>query len=107
MVQGALRPLRFYEYVFPEECLPEVLANMGMTKEEVHMKGRNLREHAMLAVLRKAMNCKIIPDTIWQQAKLLPYDRMMRRPGVAVQPIGIKPDPRRANETWGYEQEML
>ena len=32
-VQGALRPIQFYEYVFPEECLGEVLAMMNIHKE--------------------------------------------------------------------------
>ena len=33
-VQGALRPISFYEYVFPEECLGEVLAMMNIHKAQ-------------------------------------------------------------------------
>lgn len=95
-VQGALRPIQLWEYVFPEECIDEVLEMMGdgwklgKTKE---------------ATLRKMLGngVKKIPK---QKNKSTNY-RYIEKRGVAIYPIGIKKDRRQKWEEVGYEQEML
>jgi len=105
-VQGALRPVELWEYVFPEEHLDQVLNNMMFTSESAkcyeHVKGKNIS----MAVMRKALGAKPIP-----KFKIMPIDKMMRINGVALEPIGIRKDNRGnlKDPTTGivYEQELL
>jgi len=96
-VQGALRPIELWEYVFPEECLDEVLTVLK-AKDTVNILG------ARGAALRKALgkDVKKVPEY-----KEIPTNKFVEATAVAVYPIGIKKDPRGAKEEWGYEQELL
>lgn len=112
LVQGALRPtiLGAYEYVFPEECLSEVLAVLGIPKV-------NTNKGFRLWTLRKLFSCKKIPEKNLKEASELPdtiaINGSMRGlsnlivAGVGIYPIGIKKDMRQKWKEVGYEQEML
>lgn len=96
-VQGALRPcFGFYEYVFPEENLNEVLTIFHVKDgSPLGLKG---------AIIRKALGkgIKKIPDF-----EPVPTNKFIDMIGVAIYPIGIKKDRREKCEWAGYEQEML
>ena len=109
LVQGALRPsvLGAYEYIFPEDCLPEVLAVLGITGKQRSFK---------LAVLRQIFGAKAIPNKIFKQAEKIAPSIILKESkrglhhsktnGVSIHVIGIKKD-RFANHSCGYYQEML
>jgi len=92
-VQGALRPIQLYEYVFPEECLPEVLAMM-----ELH-KGDKLRPEvaAPAWALRKMLGAKPVPvfDEIKDKKSEEITDKYVPTNAVATYPIGIREDPKK------------
>ena len=106
IVQGALRPIELWEYVFPEEHLQQVMNNMMFTEEAAkcykHVSGKNLT----MAVLRKALGAKPLP-----KLEVKPIDKIMRMQGVAVEPIGVRADNRGALKDPSngifYEQELL
>jgi len=109
IVQGALRPtvLGCWEYVFPEECLNEVLSVF-----QVHEKNHH---DYRLALFRKVLGCKRIPHKNFVEAAKIPSIRMLENSmrclhhgcvdSTAVHCIGIKKDPR--IELGGYYQEAL
>jgi len=117
-VQGALRPIQLWEYVFPEECLDEVLGAM-------QIKGPIQRPEikSMSWVLRKMLKLDQIPEnesitvTGYKPRGTLNDKEMPSIPvhnltadGVAVYPIGIKKDVKKEFD-WGvhgkYFQEGL
>lgn len=118
IVQGALRPSVFgaWEYVFPEEALPEVLAMMNLKKDSVGA-SRNFINKSRLAMLRRIFGAKKIPKKIWKQAEKceskIVFEETERAffqatvQGVSIHPIGIKKDKRKKKPEWGVEQEML
>ena len=91
-VQGALRPIEFWEYVFPQESLQEVLA-----MQNAHKGYNQLRPEVnrFAWILRKMMGAKKIPDMPelqnkeqWQiTQKYVPMN------GMAVYALGIREDP--------------
>lgn len=90
-VQGALRPLQLYEYVFPEECYPEVLGMMEMQNRT----GKERKEFRAPAwILRKAMGLKPMP--IMDKIKDLSRDQITNKyvptEALAIYPVGIKSD---------------
>ena len=99
-VQGSLRPLELWEYVFPEESLNEVLTMLDFqpTSEMPAMK---------VAMMRKMLGAKKIPKIPLQQKT-----KFVHRNGVCLYPIGIKKDERRDCD-WSeigqgkYNQEVL
>ena len=109
LVQGALRPSVFgaYEYVFPEECLAEVISVFGITKGDCDI--------LKLKIIGKLFGCEKISDEIFKQAAKIPntisINNSMRGlsnlcvDGVGLRPIGIKKD--RRGEMYGYNQEAL
>ena len=116
-VQGALRPIQFWEYVFPEECLTDILGGLGI-------KGPIQRKElkAIAWMLRKTLNLEQIPTidgTVTgyrpngtvngQPMQSLPVHDLYI-PGVAVYPVGIKKDATQ-DADWDanneYKQEML
>ena len=117
LVQGALRPsiLGAYEYVFPEDCLPEVLSIFGITKNEsygfkkIGLKARHFG-------LRKLFGAKKIPKKYLEEAKKINPEVFISNshrglghciiPGVAIHVIGIKKD-RIGEHVSGYYQELL
>jgi len=118
LIQGSLRPsvLGTYEYIFPEECLAEVLSMFGKTKAEDYAIPK-----ARMFVLRKALKVKKIPKKIYQEAKKIPESVLINElwrglsnikvPGVAMHVIGIKKDLRAEvmdlKSRIKYKQEML
>lgn len=108
-VQGALRECMggFYEYVFPEECLFEVLTMLNITPQTGKATGAkfdNGISKMRLFALRKLIGhgIKPIPQYIPQ-----PTNRFIPMDGVVIYPIGIKYDLTDTKEDWGYRQEML
>lgn len=112
IVQGSLRPsvLGTWEYVFPEECLPNVLAVFGLIEDN---EGRTLEK----IVLRKMIGAKKIPKKVYEEAKKINPSILIPKqkrgvssciiPGVLLHVIGIKKDIRMESKQFGYEQEML
>lgn len=106
-VQGGLRTLPFgYEYIFPEECLDEVLT---MLDAEALMRQWNIGK-LKTSVLRMMIGSgrdgdKILP--IPKDYVRVPTNRYIEKRGMAIYLIGIKKDRREAVEEWGYEQELL
>lgn len=108
LVQGALRPsvLGCYEYVFPEECLSEVLAVFGFTNEPKDFR---------TSMLRKILRCQKIPKKYFSEAKKIETNIMLNDscrglsnlvvPGCGNGLIGMKKDKR--GDMFGYEQEAL
>ena len=101
MVGGALRPIQFWEYVFPKESLNDVLGAMNI-------KGEKLRPevNAPVWMLRKMLKLepipkpeKEVPVTGYRPKGELNKGIMpaiavhdLRVDGVAVYPVGIKHD---------------
>jgi len=123
LVQGALRPsvLGAWEYIFPEECLAEVLCVFGI-KGGQYKAGREKIEALQLAFLRKIFGAEKIKKEIYEEAAKIPQSIIINGtwrglshciiPGTAVHCIGIKKDDRRdfdftANGLGRYHQEAL
>ena len=118
LVQGALRPSIFgaWEYVFPEECLAEVLQHFGIADSGACMTA-TYRNKAKLIMLRKLFQVKKIPKEIFEEANKIPQSVTikghwrgicgLRVPGVTIHAIGTKKDMRKKVKRFGYEQEML
>ena len=106
LVQGALRPsvLGAWEYIFPEECLAEVLAILGVKGEEYNHDDR-FKDKFRLAFLRKIFGVEKIPKEIYEESFKIPQTVIVSGtmrglshciiPGTAVHIIGIKRDERR------------
>lgn len=120
MVQGAYRDAGpFKEYIFPEECLEEVLEMMGYFKGD--MKEWGISEFKNFLIRKFLGNgVRKIPKEIKTPLGIgvlgfvtqnsdgtqsfLKY-RFIERRGVVIDFIGIKDDERK--DAWGYNQEML
>lgn len=85
-VQGALRPIQLYEFVFPEEHLQEVLTMMNFSEGKTGYWGKGWAKY-MLAPLRKILGAKPIPTL-----PPSPRARYIYREGVGLEGIGIKSD---------------
>ena len=97
-VQGALRPIQLWEYVFPEECLPEVLAMLNVPASGHREELPKPAEFALRKILKAK---KIKPYTPPAQK------RFIADAGVGVYLIGTKEDVKQKWEELGVEQEML
>ena len=88
MLQSQLRPINFYDFVFPKGELTHVLNGL---KPETEMKSRNcVLPNAYISLLRKALKLKKIPASDINQG-------MMPMPGpphnnVRIVGIGIRED---------------
>ena len=101
LYQMALRPsvLGTWELVFPEECLPTVLAMLKYTGEEMSLKNK-----MRTAVLRKLCGTKKIPKKAIEEAKKIPESMTIKGDwrgvshlvvnGACVHIIGIERDGR-------------
>jgi len=96
-VQGALRPVELWEYVFPEESLPEVLAMLDIQNLE---EGKYGLSKSKMALLRKSLGCTKIPKIPDAEKQ-----HIISKIGVGIHPIGIRKDKK--GEMMGYEQEYL
>lgn len=104
MVQGALRKsiLGAYEYVFPREALPDVLAMFSEVLSNPIGNHNTFLNKAKLKAMQKVFGCKDIPkDVIEKAKKISPFillgnsERALSNiviPGVAIHVIGIKED---------------
>ena len=118
VVQGALRPIQFWEYVFPEDALNDVLGALNIKHNE---KSGEMKNKAWL--LRKLFKLAPIPEQKeisvvgYRPSGTLNGEPMPSIPvhnmfvdGVGVYPIGIKKDTTRDFD-WGtegkYNQEGL
>ena len=103
-VQGALRPVELWEYVFPEECLPQVLSALDLD-DKGDTKTYQLKHLGSLkpAILRKMIGKGLKPIP---KIKKVPCPYIEQR-GMAIYPIGIKKDKRAKAEEWNVEQEMI
>jgi hypothetical protein len=98
LVQGALRPIRFYEYVFPEEHYDQVIQNITKGGE---LTDKRIRLPATL--LRKALGA----DKAKPAKKNTPITKIMAVDSVGVEIIGTKKDNKKEWKEAGYEQELL
>ena len=96
-VQGALRPVQLWMYVFPEESLDEVLNTLNITPKTGYEEFSG-----KAAALRKVMGAKKIPEP----DKTVP-GRIIRKSGVGIVPIGIRKDKKRYESTPGIFHEAL
>ena len=90
-VQGALRPIQLWEYVFPKECLHEVLAMQNLhTCFPLRPEVNNYSW-----ILRKMTGFKKIPpipEEIKKKNKWEITQKSVPMDGFAVYPLGIKDD---------------
>lgn len=105
-VQGALRPIQLFEYVFPKESLQEVLAMMNC-----HKNYNKLRpEMAKVAwILRKGTGAEVIPDMpeLENKESYEITQKYVPMQGMAVYPVGIRKDAEQEYPQYGYRQEGL
>lgn len=83
VVQGALRPIQLWMYIFPEQSTDEVLNTMGIKPGNTGYKEFS----GKAAVLRKMMKAQKIP----KPDPKVP-GRIIRTAGVGIIPIGIRKD---------------
>lgn len=104
-LQGSLRPVQLYEYVFPEECLEEVLTMFQMSDEVMDYHENSLGKIGkfFLDKFRKILGLKPIPRGIPRKEPkhIIPLH------GVTLHPIGIKTDIKKEMPEFGYYQEMI
>jgi hypothetical protein len=118
MVQGALRPIELYEYVFPKDSikvvdgklLPDSEANLKdvLSMMRIHDVGTMRPEINNFAwILRKMMKLQKLPE--FPEFKGKTWEQVSKRylPGeaVAIYPIGVKDD--HMIDLLGYHQEGL
>lgn len=105
-VQGGLRRAPWgYEYIFPKECLADVLTMLDIkpTGDETRWGLSAFKNYAFRKMLGKDyQGRKIKPIPKYIPVK---FPRFIERRGVAIYPIGIKEDEEA--EMRGYLQEML
>jgi len=121
IVQGALRPIQFWEYIFPEECLGDVLKGMQISGPIIRPEVKNFAW-----MLRKVLRLQNIPSMEEinkmtqvgyiplgtlndKQMPPLPVHTMFME-GVAVYPVGTRKDPKQDydwKEHGRYHQEGL
>lgn len=103
-VQGALRPIELWEYVFPEDALPEVLTMLNMTNKDGKgaFDAYGPRGKILGSVLRKVLSCKPIPNIDPVQT-----NKFIPQMGFNGSPIGIKKDDIVEWGEKGVKQEML
>ena len=85
-VQGALRPIQLWEYVFPKESLDVVLKTLALPRD--YSKGHpyhGFKPHEF--AFRKLLGAKPIPIP---NEKILP--RIIRKEHVSIMGIGIRDD---------------
>lgn len=103
LLQGSLRPsvLGAWEYIFPEECLPDVLSMMNLVNYQDYGFSK-IGIEARMGLLRKIFGAKKLKKKHFEQAKKIPnslifsqYNRGLANcevPGVAIHLIGYKKD---------------
>ena len=91
-VQGALRPIQLWEYVFPEESLQEVIAMQQQIKSYNQLRP----EVAKVAwLLRKGMGARKVPDMGPEFQKKSPWEvtqKFIPMTGVGIYFLGVRDD---------------
>lgn len=98
-VQGALRPVELWEYVFPEESLPQVLGMLGIDPKKQDNYGA-LSSFTQNAMLRKMLGARKIPEEIIPDCRDFVF-----KEGMGIHALGIKDDVR--GKLGNRDQEML
>ncbi|KKN36382.1 hypothetical protein LCGC14_0774200 [marine sediment metagenome] len=98
-VQGALRPIQLWEYVFPRNNLQDVLSMMNLN--DYNYKG-GIISKSMLYGLRKSLKCVPLPKLPFKET-----GRFIDMRGLGIDPIGIHHDDERDWPEIGYHQEIL
>jgi len=92
LVQGALRPIELWEYVFPDQSLQEVLAMQGL--QNSFPLRPEVNNYAW--IVRKLMGAKPIPKDVLNDIKGKKSWEITKKnvpmAGMAVYPLGIKLD---------------
>lgn len=100
-VQGALRVFPFgYEYVFPEECLDEVLTMLDFK----NTMGGGLGKFKTF-IIRNMIGKGLKP--VPKKFKITNPNRYVEKRGLVLYPIGIKKDERKEMPQFGFNQELL
>lgn len=114
-VQGALRPIQIWEYIFPEESLDDVLTSMKINKpierpeiKKIAWLMRKMLGLQNIPVMKDFKATGYIPTGTLNGGKMpaLPVHSMFID-GVATYPLGIKRDERKDFPQWGFNQEAL
>ena len=87
LIQLSVRPLQFWELVFPEEALQHVLTTIKPAREFIEPKDVHLNKY--LWAMRKSLGAKPVP-TFDEKAPGLPM--VAKAPNVHKLMIGIKED---------------
>ncbi len=98
LVQGQLRPIQLWEYIFPEEHKAHILTSLSID------------ENGKVGPFAAAFNAKLLQKAMGLEKvkyKKENTKRFIPHRNVAIYPIGIKKDNVRAWEQEGYELEML
>jgi len=98
-VQGALRPVELWEYVFPKESLPEVCGMLGIDPKNTDNYGA-LSSSIQNSMLRKMLGAKEIPKDITPIQKDFVFKQ-----GMGLHVLGIKDDVM--GKIGNRDQEML
>lgn len=111
MAQGALRPVEFWEYVFPETSKYGELEvdNMHLMMNSLNLSGRHASDPKLPFLdkyswmIRKALHLNKIPDVI-----PVTITKPMSPPGITIWPIGWRKDEMGVLEqSPNIEQEKL
>jgi len=86
-VQGALRPIQLWEFVFPKDCLQDVLLNMKVNPKSPEPYA-GWDKYSVF--FRKLLKAKEIPKIDVEPGSII--SRPLTVAGVVVHPIGIKED---------------
>ena len=90
IIQTGVRPIQFWEFVFPKDCLPQFYSTVNMSGVPLSTK----QEYAM-KLMRTMLQAKKIPDDI---AEVPP--RAVWKQNIECRPIGIRED---VNHKEGHE----
>ena len=90
-VQGALRPIQFYEYVFPEECYPEVLAMMNLQDQIGHIRPEVAMPAWFVRKIMKLKPCPVVPEILGKKTEEI-TTKFVPTNAVATYPIGVRSD---------------
>lgn len=102
-VQGGLRPIQLWEYIFPEDCYSEVMTALKMKDNKDIGTGDYWFNKARIFGLRKMLGAEKLPEF-----KPAVTNKFIETNGVTISPIGIKRDVKGKDPTGApYEQEML
>jgi len=82
LVQMGVRPIQFWEMVFPKESMNEALKTMLVCQPTL-----SKNQERLAALMRKCLNAKKIPEIPPETRRRIVFDRDLE-----VTPIGIKED---------------